>query len=1144
MSLPYKNLLLLFAFCLLCLSAKAQNLHKPFVSANEVLPEWVTLMYANNPNVWQVDNARKAYYSHNPFQKTAHTQYYKRWRRAVAAHINAQGYVEMPTWEQQQAAELAYRQKRIALKNQNSAEKQLSSSAWECLGPFETFYPAQADGTQATKSDQANIYCIDQSLSNPNTLFCGTETGMIFKSIDKAMNWTSVSHNMALNAITAIEIHPTNSDIVYANDASKVIKTTDGGNTWTTILTNVEANDIAISPSNPQIVMVAAQQGFYRSTDGGANFTTLYTQSCYDIEFKPNDANVVYLVKNNPTAIRCEFFKSTNAGANFTIQTTGWFNGTDPNRYDGGARITVTPADPNRIYAILIGQAKDGDNGYIGVYSSTDAGSTWTLPNGPTGGPYTATHPCLTTFNPDGTNPYQQGFYNLAIGASHTNPNELYIGSLNFWRSSDGGATFEWLGGYGGTWGLHPDVQDIKIRGNDMWISTDGGVDYSNNATSITARNNGIYASDYWGFGSGWNNDVLVGGRYHNGNAVFYETYPSGKFVALGGGEAATGYVNPGENRRVYHSDIGGTVVGATFNGPLSWFGVGRFPNESYYPAESSEMEFNPLCYNQWYLGQENNLWRTVDGGNTFEFIESFGTDANSGVKQIEISRSNPAVMYVFQQPASGTIGTLWKTTDGGINWAQTNMPAGNSRICAISLSATDENTLWIGLTYGGNGAKIFKTTNGGTTWANLSTSALNDENIHAIMHQAGTNGGIYVGTQRAIYYRNNSLSNWQLYADGLPTVISTDVLKPFYKNSKIRTASYGKGIWQADLYEASTPIAQPMANKLISECLNDTIQFEDYSILDHNGATWAWQFEGGSPATSNLRNPLVAYNTPGSYDVTLTVTNANGSHTKTVSDMIFITPTTTAALPISENFESTPIALSLVNPDNEITWVATNPNCTTNNGNTAYFVNCFNYGNAGQTDDLVFPDNIDLNGVQGAWLKFRYAYAPYIDAGGTFTDSLRVSVSNNCGRTFENVFNEGGENLSTTNTGGGPNNNYESTDWYPESCADWQEACVNLSQYAGQVIQVKIQCTNGYGNNMFIDNIVLESNALLAPTINGNNIVCAQQIQSYTAPIGGSQYSWTITGGTIVGGQGTATVQVMWNNGTANGNLSVSVTP
>ncbi|MGV4519867.1 hypothetical protein ACQ1Q6_11705, partial [Ornithobacterium rhinotracheale] len=67
---------------------------------------------------------------------------------------------------------------------------------------------------------------------------------------------------------------------------------------------------------------------------------------------------------------------------------------------------------------------------------------------------------------------------------------------------------------------LHPEMQDIAIAGNQVWISNDGGVKYSSDffksRDKAETRVNGIYASDFWGFGQGWNEDVMAGGRWHN----------------------------------------------------------------------------------------------------------------------------------------------------------------------------------------------------------------------------------------------------------------------------------------------------------------------------------------------------------------------------------------------------------------------------------------------------------------------------------------------------------------------------------------------------------------------------------------------------------------------------------------------------
>ncbi len=69
-----------------------------------------------------------------------------------------------------------------------------------------------------------------------------------------------------------------------------------------------------------------------------------------------------------------------------------------------------------------------------------------------------------------------------------------------------------------------------------------------------------------------------------------------------------------------------------------------------------------------------------------------------------------------------------------------------------------------------------------------------------------------------------------------------------------------------------------------------NAVAFTDQS--SHTPTTWSWSFPGGTPATSTVQNPSVTYNTLGTYDVTLTVTNALGSDTMVKPDYITVTDT------------------------------------------------------------------------------------------------------------------------------------------------------------------------------------------------------------------------------------------------------------
>lgn len=67
--------------------------------------------------------------------------------------------------------------------------------------------------------------------------------------------------------------------------------------------------------------------------------------------------------------------------------------------------------------------------------------------------------------------------------------------------------------------------------------------------------------------------------------------------------------------------------------------------------------------------------------------------------------------------------------------------------------------------------------------------------------------------------------------------------------------------------------------------CVPLEVNFADNSV--GNPTTWAWTFPGGFPGSSNIANPIVTYSTPGTYDVTLEVTNAFGKNSKTFTQVV-----------------------------------------------------------------------------------------------------------------------------------------------------------------------------------------------------------------------------------------------------------------
>tara|TARA_B100000508_G_scaffold55003_3_gene42668 strand:- start:33337 stop:37557 length:4221 start_codon:yes stop_codon:yes gene_type:complete len=82
--------------------------------------------------------------------------------------------------------------------------------------------------------------------------------------------------------------------------------------------------------------------------------------------------------------------------------------------------------------------------------------------------------------------------------------------------------------------------------------------------------------------------------------------------------------------------------------------------------------------------------------------------------------------------------------------------------------------------------------------------------------------------------------------------------------------------------------------------CEGGTVNFTDQSSA--NITDWNWTFPGGTPATSTAQNPTVTYATAGTYDVTLEVTNANGTETTVFSNEITVNTLPTVSVTAGNN--------------------------------------------------------------------------------------------------------------------------------------------------------------------------------------------------------------------------------------------------
>jgi len=258
----------------------------------------------------------------------------------------------------------------------------------------------------------------------------------------------------------------------------------------------------------------------------------------------------------------------------------------------------------------------------------------------------------------------------------------------------------------------------------------------------------------------------------------------------------------------------------------------------------------------------------------------------------------------------------------------------------------------------------------------------------------------------------------------------------------------------------ACAPVADFSVTPYMS-CAEQGIQYND---LSWNGrpSRWNWSFPGGSPSTSTDSMPVVYYSSPGSYNATLTVSNAEGSDSVTKGSAVHVVSTSVASLPYYQDFESASSFPGtdgfVINPDNGYTWVRTAN--VSYSGNSSIMMQNYNGSPTGEIDLYIAPA-VDLTGINQPMMTFKLAYAQrYVSS----SDMLKIFVSFDCGNSWFQRYNKSGATLSTAGVV------YIS---FVPGADQWRTETVSLSIFAGKPnVRFKFENTSDNGNNVYIDDI------------------------------------------------------------------------
>lgn len=233
---------------------------------------------------------------------------------------------------------------------------------------IETDFNVQNVGKGGLSGVYFVIYTIKYHPSIPNLIFIGTSSGL-YRSSDNLATWATVNGG----AITDIEFHPTNPNIVYAfNNSSRstIRRSTNAGLSFSNssvISGNNARGYLAVNPQNPRLVYFASNGGIWKSSDEGINFSyvSLPDESCAGFAVSDLDTNIMLYGS-------VDIEQSVSEGLDFT-QVTSWSQPFSASYVHADVRCMEVQ---NGVFYV-------GTDGYFA--KSNDNGTTWTKLNNGTG---------------------------------------------------------------------------------------------------------------------------------------------------------------------------------------------------------------------------------------------------------------------------------------------------------------------------------------------------------------------------------------------------------------------------------------------------------------------------------------------------------------------------------------------------------------------------------------------------------------------------------------------------------------------------------------------------------------------------------------------------------------------------------------
>jgi len=711
------------------------------------------------------------------------------------------------------------------------------------------------------------------------TWYVGVASGGVWKTENAGTTWTSIFDGQPSYSIGTVTMDPNDPNTIWVgtgeNNAQRsvsygdgVYKSEDGGRTWRNmgLKTSEHIGMVAIDPRDSRVVYVAAQgplwseggeRGLYKTTDGGETWTKILSGA------KHAGVNEVILDPRNPDIILASTWQRHRhvwgylaGGPESALHRSidggkTWKKITGVPEGEGRIGLARSPSKPDVVYAIV-----EAANNRGGTFRSDDNGVSWNRQ-----GSYATI-----------------SLYYQEIFVDPNNADRVYSMDVRTMVSDDAGRTFTVMGENGkhvdnhAMW-IDPDDSEHVLIGSDggLYESFDRGRTHNffgnlpvTQFYKIDIDRNAPFYNVY----GGTQDNFSFGGptRTNHNNGI-----RNSDWFVTNGGDGFQSRVDPKDHNTIYaESQNGGLVRFDRTTGTSTRIVPEEEPGED--PARwnwDSPIMVSPHLSTRVYFASQR-LYRSDDRGDNWRAVSP---DLTRNIRRTElkmqgrlwsvdaVSRNsstsyNGNITAVSESPrqegllyAGTDDGLIQASEDGGATWRRTEKFAGvpdTSYIAYLTASPHDAGVVYAAINNYKRGdfkPYLLKSSDKGRTWRSISANLPERGSVHVVREDPVRRGLLFAGTEFGLYVSFDDGAHWQQMRGGLPPIAVRDIAIQPEMNDLV-VATFGRGLFVLDDY---SPMRELAPERLRAEAtifpVKPALLFVNGSPLGGNGVS----FQGAS---------------------------------------------------------------------------------------------------------------------------------------------------------------------------------------------------------------------------------------------------------------------------------------------------------